>query len=103
MIKVANLSVHPTCFKWLFPKEPFEISRFIHGKERIFDADSCGEAISFWVVATDGEFKFYVCKHEWYWAESDCDEYELINEFNIVETIRENLTSEAQKNLRFLV
>ena len=104
MMKVAKLSVYHEYFKWKFIVGPdFNVENFIKNKERVHDADSCGDCISFWVVVTDGEPKFYRSEHSWYWHNYGQEDSELINEFDIAEVPKIGVLEEAKDNLRFVV
>jgi hypothetical protein len=105
MIKLANLSTSPKYFKWKFIEgTEFNVENYIKKKEWVHDSDSFdNNNTTFWVLVIDGVSKFYKSEHTWEWHNYGEQDAHVINEFDIKEITKVELSDEAKGNTRFVV
>ncbi len=101
MTKVARLEDH--FFRWHFVADPFAIEPWLEDQRWVYDFDSCGPQITFWVVMRDGEPTFHKCRHDWYWRDYGHEDNHAVNEFEHTVVGRDDLDEWARKALRFVV
>lgn len=102
MIRVANLSQSAKYFKWRFMPDDFNFEQWYKETFRIYDTDTSGDSVEFWVVVTPDKTNYYRVYHEWwidYWDTEFSSTIE--NDYTIIEVDRSTLTE--LETLKFVI
>lgn len=90
-------------FKWIWapPNKPFSLEQYIKDRDTVYDADDCGDSITFWVIQTYNTVRYFRSAHSW-WIDLD-DGWNLENEFTFEEVTKDDLPPDALANTKFIV